>query len=58
MLEQLPRKKQIESLQTLKSELVFEISFKVIILSNRHKSGEALRVQRILRWRKDNCNLL
>lgn len=32
---------------------VFEIGFEGIQLSNRHKSGVALRFPRILRWRKD-----
>ena len=34
-------------------ELVFEIAFEGIALSNRHKSGIATRFPRILRWRKD-----
>lgn len=32
---------------------VFEIAFEGIQLSNRHKSGVAVRFPRILRWRKD-----
>lgn len=32
---------------------VFEIAFEGIQLSNRHKSGIALRFPRIARWRKD-----
>ena len=39
--------------RTVKPELVFEISFEGIALSNRHKSGVALRFPRISRWRKD-----
>lgn len=39
--------------RTVKPELVFEIAFEGICLSNRHKSGVALRFPRILRWRKD-----
>ena len=39
--------------RTVKPLLVFEIAFEGISLSNRHKSGVALRFPRILRWRKD-----
>ncbi|WPO93291.1 ATP-dependent DNA ligase [Chryseobacterium sp. HR92] len=39
--------------RTVKAELVFEIAFEGIGLSNRHKSGVALRFPRIVRWRKD-----
>lgn len=39
--------------RTVKPELVFEIAFEGISLSNRHKSGVALRFPRIVRWRKD-----
>ena len=39
--------------RTVKPALVFEIGFEGIQESNRHKSGIALRVPRILRWRKD-----
>ncbi|MEO6346532.1 MAG: ATP-dependent DNA ligase [Aquaticitalea sp.] len=39
--------------RTVKPELVFEIAFEGIALSNRHKSGVALRFPRILRWRHD-----
>lgn len=39
--------------RTVKTELVFEIAFEGIALSNRHKSGVALRFPRIKRWRKD-----
>lgn len=39
--------------RTVKPELVFEIAFEGIGISNRHKSGVALRFPRIVRWRKD-----
>lgn len=39
--------------RTVPPELVFEIAFEGIALSNRHKSGVALRFPRIQRWRKD-----
>jgi len=39
--------------RTVKAELVFEIAFEGIALSNRHKSGVALRFPRIKRWRRD-----
>lgn len=39
--------------RTVKPQLVFEIAFEGIALSNRHKSGVALRFPRIARWRKD-----
>ncbi|MGF1555382.1 ATP-dependent DNA ligase [Paucihalobacter sp.] len=39
--------------RTVIPELVFEIAFEGIALSNRHKSGVALRFPRIARWRKD-----
>jgi DNA ligase-1 len=39
--------------RTVKPELVFEIAFEGIAVSNRHKSGVALRFPRMLRWRKD-----
>ena len=39
--------------RTVKPELVFEIAFEGIALSNRHKSGVALRFPRISRWRRD-----
>ncbi|OBX26561.1 DNA ligase-1 [Gelidibacter algens] len=39
--------------RTVKPELVFEIAFEGIALSNRHKSGVALRFPRIVRWRRD-----
>jgi len=37
----------------VKAHQVFEIAFEGIQLSNRHKSGVALRFPRIMRWRKD-----
>jgi DNA ligase-1 len=37
----------------VKAEQVFEIAFEGIQLSNRHKSGIALRFPRIARWRTD-----
>jgi len=39
--------------RTVKPELVFEIAFEGIAVSNRHKSGVALRFPRMSRWRKD-----
>lgn len=39
--------------RTVKPQLVFEIAFEGIALSNRHKSGVALRFPRIVRWRRD-----
>jgi DNA ligase-1 len=39
--------------RTVKPELVFELGFEAIQLSNRHKSGVAVRFPRILRWRHD-----
>lgn len=39
--------------RTVKPQLVFEIAFEGIALSNRHKSGVALRFPRIVRWRQD-----
>ena len=39
--------------RTVKPELVFELAFEGLNLSNRHKSGIAVRFPRILRWRKD-----
>jgi DNA ligase-1 len=39
--------------RTVRPELVFEIAFEGIALSNRHKSGVALRFPRISRWRRD-----
>ena len=37
----------------MKPELVFELAFEGIQLSNRHKSGIAVRFPRIARWRHD-----
>ena len=37
----------------VKPGLVFEIAFEGVSISNRHKSGIALRFPRIHRWRKD-----
>ena len=39
--------------RTVKPELVFEIAFEGIAVSNRHKSGVALRFPRMSRWRHD-----
>ncbi len=39
--------------RSVKPELVMELAFENIQLSNRHKSGLAVRFPRILRWRKD-----
>ncbi|CAN5592420.1 ATP-dependent DNA ligase [soil metagenome] len=39
--------------RTVKPELVFELGFEGIQLSNRHKSGLAVRFPRMLRWRTD-----
>lgn len=39
--------------RTVTPILVFEIGFEGIALSNRHKSGVAVRFPRILRWRND-----
>lgn len=39
--------------RTVTPELVFELAFEGIQLSNRHKSGVAVRFPRILRWRRD-----
>jgi DNA ligase-1 len=44
---------QFGPVRTVKPELVFELAFEGINLSNRHKSGVAVRFPRILRWRKD-----
>lgn len=37
----------------VKPELVFELAFENIALSNRHKSGVAVRFPRMARWRTD-----
>jgi DNA ligase 1 len=39
--------------RTVKPQLVFEIAFEGLQLSNRHKAGVAVRFPRILRWRQD-----
>lgn len=39
--------------RTVKPEMVFELGFEAIQLSNRHKSGVAVRFPRMLRWRHD-----
>lgn len=39
--------------RVVQAELVFEIAFEGIQLSNRHKSGIAVRFPRIARWRED-----
>jgi DNA ligase-1 len=39
--------------RTVKPELVMELAFEGIQISNRHKSGLAVRFPRILRWRQD-----
>ncbi len=39
--------------QSVRAELVFELAFEGLQLSNRHKSGIAVRFPRIARWRKD-----
>lgn len=44
---------QFGPVRTVKPELVFELAFEGINLSNRHKSGLAVRFPRIHRWRKD-----
>lgn len=44
---------QFGPVRTVKPALVFELAFEGINLSNRHKSGVAVRFPRILRWRKD-----
>lgn len=38
---------------SVRAELVFELAFEGMQLSNRHKSGIAIRFPRITRWRKD-----
>lgn len=39
--------------RSVEPTLVFELAFEGIALSNRHKSGVAVRFPRILRWRHD-----
>jgi DNA ligase 1 len=41
--------------RTVTPELVFELAFEGIQVSNRHKSGIAVRFPRIARWRKDKA---
>lgn len=55
-VDQFIRKNTVEKfgpVRTVKPELVFELAFEGIQLSNRHKSGVAVRFPRIARWRKD-----
>ena len=50
------RKNTVEKfgpVRSVKPFLVFEISFENIQLSNRHKSGIAVRFPRITKWRRD-----
>ncbi len=50
------RKNTIEKfgpVRSVKPEMVFEISFENIQVSNRHKSGISVRFPRISKWRKD-----
>ena len=50
------RKNTIEKfgpVRSVKPELVFEISFENIQVSNRHKAGISVRFPRISKWRKD-----
>ncbi len=50
------RKNTIEKfgpVRSVKPEMVFEISFENIQVSNRHKAGIAVRFPRISKWRKD-----
>jgi DNA ligase-1 len=44
---------QFGPVRSVRPYYVFEIAFEGIQLSNRHKSGAAVRFPRILRWRKD-----
>jgi DNA ligase-1 len=39
--------------RAVRPELVMELAFESIQVSNRHKSGVAVRFPRILRWRRD-----
>ena len=45
--------RKIWPVRSLKPEMVFEISFEKIQISKRHKSGIAVRIPRITKWRKD-----
>ncbi len=50
------RKNTIEKfgpVRSVKPEMVFEISFENIQVSNRHKAGISVRFPRISKWRKD-----
>ena len=50
------RKNTIEKfgpVRSVKAQMVFEISFENIQLSNRHKAGISVRFPRITKWRKD-----
>ena len=50
------RKNTIEKfgpVRSVKPDLVFEISFENIQISNRHKAGISVRFPRITKWRKD-----
>ena len=50
------RKNTVEKfgpVRSVKPKMVFEISFENIQISNRHKSGIAVRFPRITKWRKD-----
>ena len=50
------RKNTIERfgpVRSVKPEMVFEISFENIQVSNRHKAGISVRFPRITKWRKD-----
>ena len=50
------RKNTIEKfgpVRSVKPEMVFEISFENMQVSNRHKAGISVRFPRISKWRKD-----
>jgi DNA ligase-1 len=42
--------------RTVSPELVFEIAFESIQISQRHRSGVAVRFPRIVRWRRDKSS--
>lgn len=46
-------KEKFGPVRTVEPELVMELAFEGIQISNRHKSGLAVRFPRILRWRHD-----
>ncbi|AIE87095.1 ATP-dependent DNA ligase [Fimbriimonas ginsengisoli] len=46
-------KEKFGPVRTVEPELVMELAFEGIQVSNRHKSGLAVRFPRILRWRHD-----